>query len=116
MSLTLLLCFGNQHFKAPCSILAKSEQHRILLQVIGILTTAFSVILHGLLHLRLLQHHTCLYSFFYFASECGRPGNARSFDELCPANSYHVKTFDQEKIDMSLGDLLTDLKECKEQD
>ncbi len=24
-----------------------------------------------------------------------------------------MKTFDQEKIDMSLGDLLTDLKECK---
>lgn len=35
------------------------------------------------------------------------------FGELCPANSYHMKTFYQEKIDMSQGAILTDLKECK---
>ncbi len=78
MSLTLLLCFGNQHFKAPCSILAKSEQHRILLQVIGILTTAFSVILHGLLHLRLLQHQHLLVFILLFCKRMREPGNARS--------------------------------------
>lgn len=66
------------------------------------------MILHGLL----TNTNICLYSFI-FEANAGAWKCKIMFGELCPAKSNHMKTFHQEKIDMSQGALLTDSKECK---